>query len=375
VEGLERIIQARALSVGKLWHYGLAAHYLGIQAAQNVGPNQDPGDLGYPEPHDAVDQFLAAYLVELEELPDQDMAQGAMEDARKNGALVHDLLEAYLDHWDGWDQWEILAVETPLEMRLLTPKGTRSHWRFAGIPDVVVRDRSDGRIKIVDHKSTSTMSREQFQAELELDPQSRGYCLLWSTLNNGEEADFVFDVQRTKIPKLPATTVCPKCNGKIKKDPAFNNPECPVCNGTNVKGITARKNLDTTPQAYREVLAKYPHLDPEDPQYVEALMRLEARADCWAYRFELSYTAEELADYHREAYEVTREMSEAGYWTRNLSACFAPGRVCAFRYLCLSEGNSAKQSEARAMFRKVDGTVSPDLRTVEDAINSDMIPF
>lgn len=375
IAGLEPIVVATALSVGKLYHYGLAAHYLGLRAAQNPGPGQDPCDMGYDDPHSAVDKYLAAYLVELEDLPDQDAAQRAKEDARANGERVHGLLEAYFDFWEGFDQWEILAVEEPMEMRLLTPRGTRSHWRYAGIPDLVVRDREDGRIKIVDHKTTSNTSREGYQAELELDPQSRGYCMLWGVLNDGEEADFIFDVQRSKLPSIPATTVCPKCNNKIKKDPSFNNPDCPTCKGTNVKGITARKDLDTTPKVYRELLAKHPHLDSTDPQHVEALMRLDAKADSWAYRFELSYTAEELEDFHRESYEITREMSEAGYWTRNLGGCFAPGRMCVYRHLCLAEGNSAKAAEARAAFRQVDTTKAPELREAEDAINQDMIPF
>ena len=374
VAGLEPIVKARALTVGKLWHYGLASHYLGIAEAQGRSLHQDPGNMGLPSPHDAVDNLLAAYLVELEDLQDADAAQGAMEQARANGVLVHDILEVYLNHWDGFDQWEILGVETPMEMRILTPKGTPSHWRYAGIMDLVVRDREDSRIKIVDHKSTSHTNREAYTAELELDPQSRGYCLLWSTLH-GEPADFIFDVQRSKIPTIPATTVCPKCNRKIKKDPGFTDPNCPTCAGTNVKGITARKDLDTTPDVYRAILDKYPHLDANDPQHVEALMRLEAKADSWLYRVELSYQAEELEDYHREAYEVTREMSEAGYWTRNLGACFAPGRVCAFRHLCLAEGNSAKEAEARAMFRQVDTSKAPELREAEDALTGDMIPF
>ena len=376
VAGLEPIVKARALSVGKLYHYGLAAHYLGIMAAQRRELGQDPGDMGCPDPHDAVDTYLAAYLVELEELGDEEAVAYAVDNARANGAQVHDLLEGYFAHWDGWDQWEILAVESPMEMRLMTPKGTPSHWRYAGIPDLVVRDREDTRIKIVDHKTTSHSNREAYQAELELDPQSRGYCMLWSVLHEGQAADFVFDVQRSKIPTEPQALICKKCNNKIKKDPTYVNADCPDCKGTNVSGITTRKDLDTTLKVYQAALDRYPHLDTSTPEYQEALQRIGARADSWAYRFELAYQPGELEDFHREAYEVTREMSEAGYWTRNLGACFAPGRVCVYRHLCLAEGNSAREAEARAMFRVADTTKAPELREAEeDGLMGDMIPF
>ena len=257
-------------------------------------------------------------------------------------------------------------------MRLKTPKGTSSHWTYAGIPDLVVRDLEDGRVKIFDHKSTRTASRERYTAELELDPQSRGYSMLWAATHDGEEADFVWDVQRAVLPAEPYGLVCRKCNAKVKAGKEAD-PACPDCRGTNVSGLSQAKDVDTTPAKYREALEKYPHLYPGD--YTDLLARLEAKAESWLYRIELGYSTSELADFHAEAYEVTREISEAGYWTRNLGGCFAPGRVCAFRFLCLAEGNAGKVDEARRAFRqRKPGAVELHERA-DETNDTEMVPF
>lgn len=359
IEGLEPIVKRRPLWLGSLWHAGLAAFYRGMKADANK-------DL--PVPHQAIDAAFQAYADGLEDLPDDEAVALALEGAQEVQATAHLLLDRYLHHWQDFHdsgQWEVLHVEEPFEIRLLTSTGNPSHWKYTGIPDLVARDLSDKRIKIVDHKTTSRTNREAYTSELELDPQSRGYCLLWWELQRLQlpeakpEVDFIFNVQRSAMPSEPMTLVCRKCNAKVKKDPAFTNPDCLACKGTNVSGLSKAKDLDTTEEKYRAALAQYPHLNPAE--YEEVFNLLQARADSWMYRVELNYEEGELVDFHREAYELTREISEANYWTRNFAACWAPGRVCIFRNLCLAEGNDQRQEEARQAFRVVDPG-APDLR-------------
>lgn len=387
IEGLEPIVQAPALALGSMWHEGLRAYYCSKASPEIAALHP------FTNWREAIDHYFDTYVETLSQLPDQEATALAHDRADERRRLAHQLMQRYVEFWNGFDAWEILAIEQRVEMRLLTPKGNPSHWCYAGKLDLVVRDRGDDRIKVVDHKSTSREGSEGYASELGLDPQSRGYLLLINAVQNGAHVinglparlmdalaqdasrglpilDFVWDVQRSKIPTQPQTLVCRgKCNDAVKNGGSAK-PDCPKCQGTNVVGISQAQNVDTTPELLDAALAQYPHLVAAD--YADLRARLVARSGQWLYRLEQSYTPQELVDFHAECYEVTREISEAGYWTRNFAACFAPGRTCAYRHLCLTEGNEALASEARALFTQRNASPTSEL---DDRDGAEALPF
>jgi hypothetical protein len=288
VEGLEPIVQAPALALGSMWHEGLRAYYAGKCKPEIAGLHP------FTNWEEAIDHYFDTYVETLAQLPNPDMAQLAHDKAQERLHTAMGMLRSYVDFWRGFDAWEILAIEQRVEMRLRTPKGNPSHWRYAGKLDLVVRDRHTARVLVVDHKSTSKDNREGFASELSLDPQSRGYLMLVNAVRDGEldgipagmqEAlaggppvvDFVWDVQRSKLPADPKTLVCAgKCHNAVKKG-GTANPTCPKCHGTDVTGISVAQGVDTTVELLDAALERYPHLDPNE--YEELRTRLRNRSD------------------------------------------------------------------------------------------------
>lgn len=349
VENLVPIVTPRALQIGTLVHVALADFYGAPIGGQT------------PDPEGAVIGQIQEFEKELGRLADEDEAQRALEEARSNADLALDLFRSYVETWGKDESWQVLGVERKIEMRLKTPKGTPSHWRYRGTLDLIVRDLVDGRVKVVDHKTAGHSSKERFTEELMMDPQSPGYIMLLDSEPSWKEVgpigDFIFNVLRKKLPADPKTLVCKKCNTKWKKIggtmaefhagyPAAL--DCPTCRGTNVSGLSQAQGVDTTPEKFREALARYPHLDPSD--YQEVLDRLEIKAGDWMYRVELDYSPERIQEFHQESYEITRTISESRFWTRDFTSCFRPGRRCSFRGLCLAE-NRQDFEEAMAGFR------------------------
>jgi len=350
VEKLTPVITPRALQIGSFYHAALADLYGAPLGEQS------------PDPAGAVLTMLRDFEGELDQLPDREAAQKALEDARANANKAMELFDRYVAHWGDDSQWETLAVEHRIEMRLKAPSGNPSHWRYAGTLDRIVRDLADGQIKVIDYKTTGITSREAYAEQLMLDPQSPGYIMLLGSQPDWQEGGpigtFIFDVIRKKAPSDPKTLVCKGKCAKAANEGRIANPDCPKCHGTNVTGISTKTNIDTTPEKFRETLAQYPHLDEAD--YVEHLAMLEARSDSWLYRIELAYTPDQIDDFHDECYEITRTISEARFYTRDFSACFRPGRRCAFRFLCLAESRE-KADEARAMFKVESADAESDI--------------
>lgn len=364
MEGLKPIATPRPLYFGSMVHAGLAAHY-------------DPN--GVATCASAVKASAMEYIADLSNLQDADAAQGAIEETEANAREALALLTRYFDFWGASnDAWEVLAVEQMYETRLMTPRGTSSHWMFAGVFDLVVRDRGDGVIKIIDHKTTATKNREAYIADQELDPQSKGYVMLAQEALH-EPVQFVFNVLRKNAPAEPAALVCKgKCNALAKED--GYNPDCPKCHGTNVTGYSVKKGVDTTPAIFEAAMKAHPHVEWTD-EYHAHMERLRANADSWFYQVEPPpFNADDLHDFHQESYEVTREISEANYWTRNFNACKALGRKCVYRHLCLNEGNKGAQEEARTAFTAEPPGGAPELKRREqepDQVVADLMaaPF
>jgi hypothetical protein len=128
--GYRPATDADALRFGTLLHFGLEAWWKAVQA-------------GAPRA-----QWLAAAQLALAE---RNVDQVEL-------AKLQVLLTAYHFRWaDEAAFYEVLGVELQFEGPLVNPvtKAESRTWRLAGKLDVLVRDRRDGLVRVVEHKSSS----------------------------------------------------------------------------------------------------------------------------------------------------------------------------------------------------------------------------
>lgn len=94
------------------------------------------------------------------------------EDARELG---EEMLTCYVDKWGKDRSWEIIAPEQRFALRIPHPKiSGRSIVMYVGTMDGVFRDHNDGKIKILETKSTNK-NLEKFLVETQFTEQFGGY--------------------------------------------------------------------------------------------------------------------------------------------------------------------------------------------------------
>lgn len=150
--------QSPALSRGTLFHSVMEAHYGLLKKSVEEGWRADIN---------GEDLFLAvAPLL---------YRQGTGEQTEEQ-ELVEWMYRGYVDLYHGDRDWEIIAVELPLEAWLPTETGTRSSFKLAGTTDLLIRDNSaGGGLYIVDHKTCRNLPK---QKDFDMEDQTALYTLL-----------------------------------------------------------------------------------------------------------------------------------------------------------------------------------------------------
>ena len=229
-----------------------------------------------------------------------------------DAARAEAMLAAYDVRWQRWacGLAEVIAVEAEFRAPLRHPETGHAArtWSLAGKLDALVR-LSDGRVAIVEHKTTSrdASAGSEYRARLTLDPQVSVYHDGAAAL--GYTADLcLYDVLKKPTQK-PLTA---KGELKLKKDGAPR---------------AGQRTEDETPEAYRVRLLEAISADPEKHLIHAEIVRNE-----------------------RDREEHTRDMWETVYALehyrrrlpvlppRHASACFAHGSPCAFLPLCEGRG-------------------------------------
>lgn len=123
-----------ALARGTLWHQVMEGHYRTVQAAQRSGD--------WTGTEDALKRSAAQLLLDQGGNPKNDECE-----------LVAWMYEGHLQQYGLDEGWEIIAVEHRSSAYLPTEAGTRSRFRLKVRADLIVRDLTDRRIDLVDHKS------------------------------------------------------------------------------------------------------------------------------------------------------------------------------------------------------------------------------
>ncbi len=156
---------------GTFWHDVMEAHYLAIQKARKAGKSEE-----------AV--FKAATRAGWAVIDTR--AKQAKTDVEKEVAdLIRWMYSGYLDKWGADEQWDILGVETRLELPLGEQYGAayaKEHpglvvprFRLKAKLDLLLFDHDTAAIWIGDHKSGKDLPN---QMDLEIDDQFGLYGVL-----------------------------------------------------------------------------------------------------------------------------------------------------------------------------------------------------
>ncbi len=223
--------------------------------------------------------------------------------------------------------YEVLGVEQRFECDVVNPEtGAPSRtWRLGGKLDVLVRDRRDGLVRFIEHKTSSedVSPGSPYWRKLRMDGQVSVYFDGSAALGH-EATACIYDVLGK--PGLRPLKATPLEKRKYKAD------------GTLYANL---RDVDETPEEYRLRVAEAITSEPDRYYSRGEVVRLE----------------QELADARFDVWAMGRELREnelAGRAQRNPDACFRMGNWCPFFDVC----TGAASLDDQALFRKSDNVHS-----------------
>lgn len=236
-------------------------------------------------------------------------------------ARLEAMLAGYSVAWDTFE-CEVLAVEAEFRLPLINPitRHPSRTWQLGGKLDLVLR-LPDGRIAVVDHKSTSEgiEAGSQYRRRLTMDGQLSMYWHGCEAL--GWPVDLaIWDVLRK--PSIKPSRATPEADRKYTKTGAL---------------YAAQRLADETPDEYRDRCVEAILADPGRNYARVEVTRLEAERD------QHSVNVWHLAVAMREA----RAFGDGVY---NPDACLRYGSPCPYLDVC--EGTAALDDPTR--YRRVD---------------------
>lgn len=257
----------------------------------------------------------------------------------------------HLRWWEASQVFEVLHVEVEFRAPLRSPQTGRPMrgWDQGGKIDVLVRDRRDSRIYVIEHKfSGEDVSQgSSYWRRLRVDGQVSIYLDGARTLGY-DVAGAIYDViARPGQKPYKATPIearkftrgkgCKLCGGAVGVQGSGQRTvggvavgPCPACDGGWMTGEAPRlyadqRDTDETPEAYRDRIAEAIAADPR---------AYYGRGD--VVRFD-----EEAEDARVDVFETTQAIREAirtGRHPRNTDACTRLyGRECPFLSVCARE--------------------------------------
>lgn len=339
-----RAPETDVMRFGTVGHKALEAYYRAWKEAPSCEDARDDAAASAMR-HDKIDARLRAALAELDaaDLPTWDRIKLRL------------LVVAYDARWGGED-WEVLEVEVEFRFML-------GDELIGGKIDAIIRDRKDGRIYVVEHKTTGVDASlgSAYWEKLTIDTQVSIY-VDGATMLGYEVAGCIYDVLKRPghEPKL-ATPVevrkytvgkgCKRCGGSAKPgavakgrggyDVVFGAEvkivTCDECDGTGWK-----KNKDGVPEAPR--LHSNQHDTDESAEAFEARL-VEAIAenpDAMLLRGVVVRLEDELPVMRQDLLDVIAleqmRVDVDGVPTRlaprNPDACARRGELCEFFDAC-----------------------------------------
>lgn len=238
------------------------------------------------------------------------------------------LLQGYDLVWGGeMDRYEVLGVEHQFVVPLLNPEtGAASRtFEVAGKLDVIVRERRDELVRIIEHKTTAEDigAGSEYWQRLQLDTQVSTY-FAGGKASGHDVAEVLYDV--IKKPGLrPGTVPLTDEHGiKIVLDRAGNRVKTQK-GAWRLTGDTALgyelQTRPETPDEFRQRLVDHVAEQPERYYQRGTVVRLEeeerdAAFDTW------------------QTAQLIREATRLNRWPRNPDNCSRYGRRCDFFGVC-----------------------------------------
>jgi hypothetical protein len=156
----QRSPQADALWFGIGIHEALAQWYL-------------KGSKRGPHPADTFEEWAGEEINFARTYLDETFDESVWVDAKELGIAM---LEQYIDYYGRDSQWDVIATEQEFRVRIMHDQTPLTY--FASRWDGVVRDRDDGLIYLLEHKTAAQI----VTAYLELDDQGGSYWAVASQL-------------------------------------------------------------------------------------------------------------------------------------------------------------------------------------------------
>ena len=218
------------------------------------------------------------------------------------------LYEGYLDRWERYydERFERVAAEVYFEAPLMNPEtgGISKTWMLAGKIDAIAREKSSGKLYIIEHKTTSQDigPGSDYWRRLAIDGQVSGYYV-GAQANGYDVENCLYDVIRK--PTIKPYKATPEDKRKYNKDGSLSK----TC-----------REFDETPEEW----------------YHRLELDIIQRPDYYYARVEVARSADDLTDYLFDMWAVGREIADAqrlGRFSRNPQNCQSYGK-CEFFDVC-----------------------------------------
>lgn len=252
----------------------------------------------------AMHQLLECYWLNAEaEFPNVDDEYTAM--------TLKALFEGYRNRWEEYDRntYEAICTERAFKAPLMNPEtgGISKTFHLAGKIDALAKEKTTGKVVIVEHKTTGQDigPGSDYWRKLPIDGQVSGYYV------GAEAIDYpaskcLYDVIRK--PTIKPYKATPEDKRKYNKDGSLSK---------------ACREYDETP----------------DEWYERLTADIASRTDYYYARIEISRSDNDLMEYLFDMWAVSREISDAqrmNRWSRNPQACSVFG-TCEYFGVCTGE--------------------------------------
>jgi hypothetical protein len=318
--------EASALFFGTLVHHGLEAWW---QASLR----------GQPQEHWLTAAMTAMGERDVDEL---DLAKARV------------MLTGYHLRWQD-EPYEVLSVEQEFLGPLLNPKTRKPSktWRLAGKLDVVVRDRRDGLVRIIEHKTSAedVSPGSDYWKKLRLDGQVSVY-FEGARILGYEVAELIYDVLAKPRHELSAVPVLDESGAKMVLDATGNRVRTAQGKWRQTGDSTQGFVLQTRPETPEEYALRVATAIAEEPTK-------------WFSRGTVVRLEAELAEAGRDTWELAQALqydTVQGRFPRNPDACHQPGRVCPYWSICTGEASPDDATQFRSS-----ANVHPELTAAKDA--------
>jgi len=270
-----------------------------------------------------------------------------------------------------WSRWAagvtVLGVEVPFRTALCHPITGQpaKTWAVAGKIDLLLQ-LQDGRVAIVDHKTTSADARSgsDYRRRLTLDPQVSTYFLgaaalghpadlaLWDVLQKPDARPLLATPAEKRTYTAAKDRACKECaKKKAAPAPHFDEEAGVFCAlgrvQTDPGGAlkAGQRSEDETPEAYQErCMAALADDGPESALAHVEVVRSDAESA--AHQWALWHTVREIEEMRVAVAKVGGDVRAV---PQNADACLKYGAPCPYLPLCEGTANAADATRYRRL--------------------------